>query len=159
MEVKPSMFIPTFTQNYHFSLVIKSQLACVLMGYLTTSTDTKNKISLDPPPINQLKAEKPNFKMLKIMLASNNSAKGIGQVLNDIVRQTSLTEEQYHLELQVSEGYLGTVLNLESLISQRKPSAHIESSLANTFMIPGAAHTLWNVSQAIFLLHLGDPSN
>ncbi|PLW45915.1 hypothetical protein PCASD_08636 [Puccinia coronata f. sp. avenae] len=159
MEITPAMFIPTFEQSLHFSQVIKSQLACVMLGYLTTETDKNGTIPLDPPPIDQLKAEKPNLQMLKLMIASNNSAEGIGQVLDDIIWQTSLTEEQYHSELQILEGDLGTVLNLESLRSQRKPSRHVESSLAITFMLLGASHTLWNVSQAVYLLHFGDTSN
>ncbi|PLW31517.1 hypothetical protein PCASD_20628 [Puccinia coronata f. sp. avenae] len=92
-------------------------------------------------------------------MASDNLAKGIGQVLSDIIRQTSLTEEQYHSELQILEGDLGTVLNLESLRAQRKPRGHVETSLGNTFMLLGASHTLWNVSQAILLMHHGDPSD
>ncbi|PLW12214.1 hypothetical protein PCASD_18831 [Puccinia coronata f. sp. avenae] len=134
-KIEPTMFIPTFQENLHFSKVIKSQLARVLMGYVVIYTNNKSPIPLDLPPITPIEAQKPNIHMLKLMRASNNLAEGIGQVLSDIIRQTSLTEEQYHSKLQILEGDLGTVLNLESLRAQRKPSGHVETSLGNTFML------------------------
>jgi hypothetical protein len=94
MEITPAIFIPTFERNLHFSQVIKSQLARVMLGYLTTETNKNGTIPLDPPPINQLKAEKPNLQMLKLMIASDNLAEGIGQVLDDIIRQTSLADRR-----------------------------------------------------------------
>jgi hypothetical protein len=50
---------------------------------------------------------------------------------------------------------------LENLRLQQKPSGHVESSLANTFKLLGALHTLWNVSQAVWstLEALGIPSD
>ncbi|KAA1066206.1 hypothetical protein PGT21_025003 [Puccinia graminis f. sp. tritici] len=159
LDVTPAMLIPSFEENEHFSQVIKSQIAQVLMKYLATGTDSKSPIALTPPPITQIKAQKPNIQMLKLMIASDNSAEGVGNMLEDIVRQSSLTQQQYHSELQLLEADLGSVLNLESLRSQRKPSGHVETNLGNTFMLLGAAHTLWNISKAIFLLHFGNRSN
>ncbi|PLW48878.1 hypothetical protein PCASD_02793 [Puccinia coronata f. sp. avenae] len=159
LDVTPLMFIPTFEENLHCSHVIKSQLTQALLGYLVSATDTKTDLPLDPPPINPIMPQKPDIQMLKLMIASNNSAEGIGQFLNDIIRQTDLTPERFFSKLQIMEGDLGTLLNLESLQLQRRPSGHVESSLGNTFMLLGASHTLWNFAQAYLLMHHGDPSD
>jgi hypothetical protein len=142
LEVTPAILIPSFQENKHFSQVIKSQIAQVLMKYLATATNSKMPIALSPPPITQIKVQKTNIQMLELMIASDSSAEGVGNVLEDIVWQLSLMEQQYHSELQLLEGDLGLVLNLESLSSQRKPSRHVETNLGNTFMLLGATHTL-----------------
>jgi hypothetical protein len=92
-------------------------------------------------------------------IASNNSFAGIGEVLEAITRQNGETPLESSEHLQVMEGDLGTYCNLESLRALRRPTNHPEESISNNFMLLGASHTLWNVSQAIFLLHHGDSSN
>ena len=57
------------------------------------------------------------------------------------------------------EGDLGTYYNPESLPALRRPTDHTDESLSTIFMLLGASHILWNVAQAIFLLHFGDSSN
>ncbi|KAA1121816.1 hypothetical protein PGTUg99_032365 [Puccinia graminis f. sp. tritici] len=86
LDVTPAILIPSFEENKHFYQVIKSQIAQVLMKYLATGTNSKSPIALTPPPITQIKAQKPNIQMLKLMIASDNSAEGVGKVLEDIVR-------------------------------------------------------------------------
>ncbi|POV94387.1 hypothetical protein PSHT_16248 [Puccinia striiformis] len=90
----------------------------------------------DPPEIDPIAVKKPNITMLKLMVASDNSAEGM-----------------------VFEGDLGTCMNLESLRKQRKPSGHLETSLASCFTLLGASHILWNVAQAIYLMHYGNPQD
>ena len=80
-------------------------------------------------------------------------------VFKDIINQMNLSETEFFSELQIMDGNLGTALNLESLRSQRKPRGHLENSLGNTFMLLGASHTLWKISQAIFLHHFGNNTN
>ncbi|POW16051.1 hypothetical protein PSTT_01570 [Puccinia striiformis] len=50
-------------------------------------------------------------------------------------------------------------MNLESLRKQRKPSGHLETSLASCFTLLGASHILWNVAQAIYLMHYSNPQD
>ncbi|PLW30741.1 hypothetical protein PCASD_18429 [Puccinia coronata f. sp. avenae] len=97
--------------------------------------------------------------MLKMMIVSDNSAKGMGKVLQGINNQTNESPAEFSERLQVMEGDLGTYCNLESIRALRKPTAYAEESLSNKFMLLGASHTLWNVAQAVFLLHHGDSLN
>ncbi|OAV95520.1 hypothetical protein PTTG_08518 [Puccinia triticina 1-1 BBBD Race 1] len=93
------------------------------------------------------------------MIASDNSAEGIGEVLEGILRQTEDSSMEASEHLQVMEGDLGTYCNLESLRALQRPTQHPDESPGNIFMLLGASHTLWNVAQAIFLLHFGNSSN
>ncbi|PLW40585.1 hypothetical protein PCASD_07803 [Puccinia coronata f. sp. avenae] len=96
-------------------------------------------------------------------IASNNSFAGIGEGLEAITHYKHLQNGKTPLKssehLQVMEGDLGTYCNLESLRALQRPTNHPEESISNNFMLLGASHTLWNVFQAIFLLHHGDSSN
>jgi hypothetical protein len=156
LKIEPTMFLPTPEQSSHFRAVIKSQIAQVAMSYIFTTNDPKHLIPLEPPSIDQISAQKPDIAMLKLMLSSDNCAEGIGDILDDIIAQTNLNPTQFFSELQMMEGDLGTIQNLESLWSQQKPSGHMEESLGNIFMLLGAAHTMWNIGQAIYLKHFGD---
>ncbi|KAA1113943.1 hypothetical protein PGTUg99_020757 [Puccinia graminis f. sp. tritici] len=159
LKITPPMFMPTFEEEIHFRAAIKSQIAQVMMTYIATTDDPKKLVPLESPTIDQITAKKPQITMLKLMLASDNCAEGVGKIFSDIIDQTYLTPEQFFSELQVMEGDLGTIMNLECLRSQRKPSGHKEESLGNIFMLLGAAHTLWNIGQAIFLKHFGNNKN
>ncbi|OAV86647.1 hypothetical protein PTTG_29791, partial [Puccinia triticina 1-1 BBBD Race 1] len=156
--VKPSAFFPTNNQNQHFQSVVKSQIAHVLFSCVAKVKDTES-VPAHPPPIDPIRPHVPDITMLKMMIASDNSAEGIGEVLEGITKQTSETSLEASEHLQVMEGDLGTYCNLESLRALRRPTSHPEESLSNIFMLLGASHTLWNVAQAIFLLHFGDSSN
>jgi hypothetical protein len=94
--------------------------------------------------------------MLKLMVASDNSAAGVGEVFTGLLQQTGLTAEQFHSRLQLIEGDLGSCLLFESLQNQRVPARRHATALDNVLAIPGAAHTLWNMAQAIFLAHWGN---
>ncbi|KAH9458558.1 hypothetical protein MJO28_005620 [Puccinia striiformis f. sp. tritici] len=161
MVIEPSLFLPTETENLHFKAVIKSQIARVLLDYIATSSakNSNNLVLRDPPPIDQIKAAKPDIHMLKMMVASDNSSAGVDEVLTSIIRQSGLTPEEFYGRFQLMEGDLGTCLNLESLRALRKPSGFAENSLSNIIMLMGASHTLWNISQAIFIHHFGKPNN
>jgi hypothetical protein len=97
--------------------------------------------------------------MLKLMLASDSSAEGIGKVLEGFIRQMHKTNIDFSKQLQVMEGNLGTFCNLESLRALQQPTSHPEEGLGNVFMLLGESHTLWNVSQALLLLHHGNNHN
>ncbi|OAV92132.1 hypothetical protein PTTG_09097, partial [Puccinia triticina 1-1 BBBD Race 1] len=87
------------------------------------------------------------------MLASDNSALGVGEVFTGVIQQSGLTPEEFHSRLQIIEGDLGSCNIFDSLRRQRTPAAGNHNNLDNVLPIPGAAHTLWNLSQAIFLGH------
>ncbi|KAI7955392.1 hypothetical protein MJO28_005792 [Puccinia striiformis f. sp. tritici] len=159
MPLKPSTFLPTQSTSCHFRAVIKSQITRVLLKYIAEPKDTMVELRKDPPEIDPIAVKKPNITMLKLMVASDNSAEGMGEVFESIMRQTGLTPTEFFSRLRVFEGDLGTCMNLESLRKQRKPSGHLETSLASCFTLLGASHILWNVAQAIYLMHYGNPQD
>ncbi|KNF05273.1 hypothetical protein PSTG_01487 [Puccinia striiformis f. sp. tritici PST-78] len=156
--VKPSSFFPTNNQCQHFCEVVKSQIAQVLFSYVAQIKDPK-RVPRHPPPIDPIRPHVPDITMLKMMIASDNSSEGISEVLQGITNQTGETLLEASAHLQVMEGDLGTYCNLESLRALRRPSQHPDENLGNIFMLLGASHILWNIAQAIFLLHFGDSSN
>jgi hypothetical protein len=97
--------------------------------------------------------------MLKLMVASENSAQGVGDVFTGVIQQSGLTPKQFHSRVQIIEGDLGSCNLFESLRNQRTPGRSHQASLDNIIAIPGAAHTLWNFAQAIFLFYWGDEKN
>ncbi|PLW15140.1 hypothetical protein PCANC_15934 [Puccinia coronata f. sp. avenae] len=160
LDVDPLLFMPSPEDSNQFKAVIKSQLAQALMGYIAATDDgTTESVILNPPPVDPIKPKKPDISMLKLMVASDNSSAGIGNVLSLIIGQTNPDDHECFARLQLMEGDLGTCLNLESLRTLRKPSAYDEGSLSKVFMFLGAAHTLCNVSQAIYLMHFGNPKD
>lgn len=90
------------------------------------------------------------------MLAADNSSEGIGDVFQDIIKQTNILETQYFSKLNIMDGDLGDSLNLEIPRSQRKPRGLLERILGNMFMFLGVSLTIWNIAQAIFLHHVGN---
>ncbi|KAI7962873.1 hypothetical protein MJO28_000967 [Puccinia striiformis f. sp. tritici] len=156
--VKPSAFFPTNKQSQHFQAVVKSQISQVLFSCVAKIKDHKT-VPQHPPPIDPIRPHVPDITMLKMMIASDNSSEGIGEVLTGITNQTNETPIEAAGHLQVMEGDLGTYCNLESLRALRRPTTHPDESLGNIFMLLGASHILWNIAQAIFLLHFGDSSN
>ncbi|KAI7960733.1 hypothetical protein MJO29_005801 [Puccinia striiformis f. sp. tritici] len=135
MPLKPSTFLPTQSTSCHFRAVIKSQITRVLLKYIAEPKDTMVELRKDPPEIDPIVVKKPNITMLKLMVASDNSAEGMGEVFESIMRQTGLTPTEFFSRLRVFEGDLGTCMNLESLRKQRKPSGHLETSLASCFTL------------------------
>jgi hypothetical protein len=97
--------------------------------------------------------------MLKLMDASDNSAEGIGQVFQSIIKQSGLVPEDFFSRLQPMDGDLGTVQNFNCLQSQRLPSAVPQNRMDNVFFQLGAAHTLWNIGSNIFSHHFGNPTD
>ncbi|KAI7934515.1 hypothetical protein MJO28_016942 [Puccinia striiformis f. sp. tritici] len=156
--VKPSAFFPTNEQSQHFQAVVKSQISQVLFSCVAKIKDHKT-VPQHPPPIDPIRPHVPDITMLKMMIASDNSSEGIGEVLTGITNQTKETPIEAAGHLQVMEGDLGTYCNFESLRALRRPTTHPDDSLGNIFMLLGASHILWNIAQAIFLLHFGDSSN
>jgi hypothetical protein len=157
-SVPPSTFFPSTKQSNHFWDVVKSQIATAFFRYIAKIKDPK-AIPQTPPPIDPIEPHVPDITMLKMMIASDNSAEGMGKVLQGINNQTNESPAEFSERLQVMEGDLGTYCNLESIRALRKPTAYAEESLSDKFMLLGASHTLWNVAQAVFLLHHDDSSN
>ncbi|OAV94632.1 hypothetical protein, variant, partial [Puccinia triticina 1-1 BBBD Race 1] len=156
MVVRPSLFLPTNEENIHFREVLKSQITTVLLRYIATPNDKDHLLPLVPPVIDQINPCVPDITTLKLMLASDNSAEGIGEVFESITKQLKLEKSDFFGRLQVFEGDLGTCLNIESLRAQRKPSRHVEDAFSNCFTLLGASHILWNFAQRLLLYHFGD---
>lgn len=148
-------------ESDHWVLVLKSQLASALVQYVVKtliqdSGGSKPDIPTKPPPIDPIDLYKPDVLMLKMMDASDNSAEGVGQLIEQICGQISFTSEKFSDSLQVVEGDVGTCNNIESLRRKRHPAQSKSESLQNILSVPGAAHTLWNYGEWIFNMHYGD---
>ncbi|KAA1124263.1 hypothetical protein PGTUg99_020108 [Puccinia graminis f. sp. tritici] len=159
LEIQPHMFLPTPSEEAYEVTVVKSQIAKVLYEYLATPSDKSSAIPTKPLPIEPISAQKPDLLMLKLMDASDNSAEGIGQVFQSIIKQSGLSVEEFFRRLQPMDGDLGTVQNFNCLRSQRLPSSVPQNRMDNIFFQLGASHTLWNIGSNIFTHHFGDPTD
>ncbi|KAA1073437.1 hypothetical protein PGT21_012114 [Puccinia graminis f. sp. tritici] len=158
-QIEPSMLMPNLESEEHYKLVWKSQIAQVMYKYIAIPNKKENSISLNPPPIELVSPEIPDIRMLKLMEQPENSADGIGKVMEAIVQQTGLKPEDFFCRLQVMDGDLATCRTFHSLRSLRIPSYHKRHNLENITFQLGAAHTLWNVAHGIFKAHFGDDHN
>ncbi|KAA1114047.1 hypothetical protein PGTUg99_011318 [Puccinia graminis f. sp. tritici] len=156
LTIRPEMFTPSQASTEHWEKTLKSQITRVILRYVAKPVDTHVKLARDPPAVNPITPEDPDIHVLKLMIASDNSAAGVGDVLTGVIQQSGLTQEEFHSQLQIIEGDLGSCNILDSLRRQRVPALANDDSLDNILSIPGAAHTLWNISQAIFLAHWGN---
>ncbi|PLW32063.1 hypothetical protein PCASD_18449 [Puccinia coronata f. sp. avenae] len=159
MQINPSVFLPSHDDEQHYSLVMKSQIAQVMDECVGFLSDKEGAISTNPPVLEQILAKVPTVFMLRLMDESENSAKGIGQVLESIQRQTGLTPSKFASRLQPMDSDLATIQNFNALRDLRYPSSYPEHSLDNIVFQLGGAHTLWNIAQAILMVHLGNPSS
>lgn len=149
-------FFPDVEEATHWSRVLKSQLACALMDYIIPKDSIqKPKLSRCPPVIDQIDLRKAEIHMLRMMDASDNSAEGVGQMLEQIGMQLGTNDTEVAEMLQILEGDLGTNMNIESLRKKRHPSGHLHEALKYVLTVPGAAHTLWNIAQAILTHNWG----
>ncbi|KAA1115001.1 hypothetical protein PGT21_029101 [Puccinia graminis f. sp. tritici] len=155
--IDPNLFLPTDSTN-DYADVWKSQIATVMLKYVATPTDRKAMISTDPPTVEQVSWEVPDIHMLRLMDESDNSAEGIGQVMEALQRQSGLEPEEFFGRLQLINGDLGTAQLFNAIRSLRNPSEHCEHHLNNVTFSLGASHTLWNISQAILTKHFGNSS-
>ncbi|PLW29387.1 hypothetical protein PCASD_21343 [Puccinia coronata f. sp. avenae] len=97
--------------------------------------------------------------MLKLMIASDDSSQGVGEVFQAIVNQSRLSMTEFANRLQIINADLASCTNVSSLQNQRIPSNHAKEDLKNIFNILGGAHTLWNVGHAIYSKHYGENSD
>lgn len=162
--VSLSEFLPTQRDAIHWEKTVKTQMnRAWLELVLPASTDhpdrTMPKLEVKPPTIDQIEVEVPAITMLKMMDSPENSAEGMGQLLVMIQKQLGIYEAPHATALQVIKGDLGTCINLEGLRKKRRPRLHSDESLDHILTLPGAAHTLWNIGQAVVLHHWGEPEN
>ncbi|KAA1087543.1 hypothetical protein PGT21_033359 [Puccinia graminis f. sp. tritici] len=159
MTIQPHMFLPSASEQQYEISVVKSQIAKVLTEYLATPSDKSLAIPTEPAPLDPISPKKPDLLMLKLMTASDNSAEGMGQVLQSIISQSGMKVADFFGRLQPMDGDLGTVQNFNCLRSQRLPSSVPEDRLDNIFFQLGASHTLWNIASNIFTHHFGNPDD
>lgn len=157
-------FLPSSDEAEHWIATCKSQMATVLIEYLiprTTSTHTHNipKLMTKPPTVDQIVPHVAEIVMLKLMDVPENSAESITQLMEMIARQIGLEDKPEWLEWMCIEGDIATCRNIEGLRRKLFPAGHKDESLESIMTIPGAAHTLWNMSQSILLHHWGNPDN
>jgi hypothetical protein len=98
MVIDPQLLMPSNSDFNHYELVMKSQIARAMNQYLETPSHWDGAFPLDPSTIEKISCDKPTIVMLKLMEESDNSAEGIGQVLEAIWRQTGLEPDQFSLD-------------------------------------------------------------
>lgn len=159
-----SSMLPNEKESNHWTLVLKSQLSAALLNYVIKKDTpayecSKKYLDTSPPPIDPIDMYTPNIAMLKMMSASDNSASGVAEMLDQCNKQTGHDSVSFGQGLQVIEGDMGTCLNFESLIRQRFPAGHNEEALSNVLNLPGLSHTLWNVASKVLSHHWGDAND
>lgn len=153
-------FFPNVREAEHWGLTLKSQLSVALIGYiLPKDSKTAPQLEQSPPLIDQIDLHAAEIRMLRMMDASDNSAEGVGQMLEQIASQLRADGKDLSELLQILEGDLGTNMNIESLRKKRHPAGHLHEALQYILTVPGAAHTLWNVAQAVLIHHWGREKN
>jgi hypothetical protein len=155
----PESFAPSPESTDHFEQTLKLQIHQAVVKHISKSREAKYSFQRHSPPVQPLYPELPNITMLKLVVASNNLVQGVGKVFTGIIQQTGLTPEEFHSRLQIIEGDLGSCNIFKSLRNQRTPSRSYKGSLHNVLPIPGASHTLWNISQSIFLYYWGEKTH
>ncbi|OAV84940.1 hypothetical protein PTTG_10623, partial [Puccinia triticina 1-1 BBBD Race 1] len=122
-DVHSRMLLPTPKEEVNWECVIKSQITSAMLDHLVTPSDCYISLSTTPPVIDQISTEPPDITMLKLMIASDNSAQGAGEVFDAIVNQsTNIAMSDFASRLQVIDGDLATCTNVTTLRTQRIPS-------------------------------------
>lgn len=158
---EPSSILPTQDETLHWKRVLKAQLARALLDYevekdSVTYNVCKSALETIPPPVDPIQLHEPDLMMLKMMSASDSSAGGVADMLDQCMNQTGEDAIELAKFLRVLEGDMGTCLNFESLIRQRFPASSTQDSLNNILNMPGLAHTMWNVASKVVSHHWGD---
>ncbi|OAV91422.1 hypothetical protein PTTG_27985 [Puccinia triticina 1-1 BBBD Race 1] len=125
-NVHPRMLLPSIQEEISWESVIKSQIAQALLEHLVSPSDLLVSIPTKPPPLEPISSQKPDITMLKLMIASNNSAQGAGEVFEAITDQSNMSPASFLSRLQVIDGDLGTCTNVSTLRNQHIPSGHSE---------------------------------
>lgn len=159
--VKLCDFLPNKEESIQWSKTLKAQLASTLQDYfikphLEYGAKKGPNLVTTPPPVDRIQMYKPDIMILKLMDASDNSAEGVGQLLEQVIKQMGCDMKDFSKTLRIIEGDVGTCMNFESLRGKRNPSGDTAESLQHILTIPGAAHTLWNYSEAIVSHHFGN---
>jgi hypothetical protein len=155
LVINPDDFLPSDENQDHYVKVLKSQIAQVMHKYVARPSHPKHKLPLEPPDIELISHKKPEIHMLKLMNESDNSAEGIGQVMDALQKQTRLDPDEFFGRLQLIDGDLGTAQIFNAIRVLRFPSEHCDHSLNNVGFTLGAAHTLWNIAHTILTHHFG----
>ncbi|PLW22851.1 hypothetical protein PCASD_14567 [Puccinia coronata f. sp. avenae] len=153
------MFLPTPAKEQFEIQVWKLQIAKVFCKQIAMSIDETLTIPTLPPNVELISHLAPEIHMLKLMDASDNSAKGICQVFQSMIQQTGLTSKGFFGRFQLLGGDLATIQNFHCLRNQCAPSAFPEYRMDNIYFQLGASHTLWDISSTLFTHHFGNPSN
>lgn len=157
-------FLPDEAASEHWKSSIKSQIATALIRHVIEKDGPaerycKKNLAIAPPAINAIPVEKPDVMMFKMTAASDDSAGGVAEMLEQLRIQSGLSEEDYASKIRVVEGDHGTCKNIHSLIAKSFPAEHQDEAHEELLTVLGASHTLWNVSQNVLLKYWGDPKD
>lgn len=160
-DVNVADFLTNKDDLMHLEAVSKAQISNAYILYIAVDktgapTSKFPALQTDPPNIDTIKVEEASIKMLKLMNAADTSAEGVSQLMSQVALQAGRKSTDHLDVLHVVEGDVGTCMNFESLREKRIPALNREEGFLNWLTVPGLAHLLWNVMQAIVLHHYGD---
>ncbi|KNE99788.1 hypothetical protein PSTG_06880 [Puccinia striiformis f. sp. tritici PST-78] len=149
MTIRSSMFTSTVESTEHWGKALKSQIVWVILRYIAKPVDGRVKLDKSPPAVHPISPEDPNTNVLKLMIASDNSAAGVGEVFTGVIQQSGLTPEEFHLRLQIIEGNLASCNIFETLKRQRCPAVANHESLNNVFTKDARDTGAWRTLHAL----------
>lgn len=159
--VELDYMIPTIQEENHFEMVKKAQITTAFLDHCLEKGShehnyCKGNLETSPPAVDPIKMYTPKITMFKLMSASDNSATGIGQLMEQILEQLGVESFEFGKWLQVVEGDMGTNLNFEGAARKRYPSGYAEEGLQNLSFGIAGTHTMWNITSAIVNAYMGD---
>lgn len=154
-------FYPDNDAREHWVQTQKAQLAGALLEYLVAplladKKKTKPILRTQPPPVDPIQMYKPEILITKLMSASDNSAQGVGEFVEQLCRQLAMDAEAFSSAFQVFEGDVGSCRLFECLRMKRFPAGNEPESLKNVLTMAALAHILWNYGLAIWSHHEGN---
>lgn len=155
------MLLPDQEGSEHWTKVLKAQIAKVYLDYEVEPDSPeynicKESLVVEPPSVERIPMYTPDLVMLKMMNASDNSAVGVSEMMDQCLKQTGEDPIKFSKNVRVVEGDMGTCLNFESLVRQRFAAGHQDEALTNILNMPGLAHTMWNMGSRVLAHHWGD---
>lgn len=159
--VNLSLFAPTPAKMEAWVKVVKAQLASVLKEYISHmpgGLESKDLPALQtkPPPVDPIAMYKPNIHFLKMMDAPDSSADGVSRVLDLISGQMGMAPDRLAENLLIAAGDVGSNQLVESLRVKRFPPIDTVEGYQYILSIFGGAHTTWNFTKALWILHWGN---
>lgn len=159
--VNLTSLLPTMKEEEHFELVQKAQISKAFLKHCLDKGSkeeiySKGVLPTSPPKVDPIQMYDPKIIMFKMMSASDNSSTGIGQLIEQILKQLDVEPMAFGKWMQLVEGDMGTNMNFEGAARKRYPPGHSEEGLQNISLGLAGSHTMWNITSSIVNHYAGD---